>query len=99
VEFCRYAGAQLGGGLILDQRFSVGFWGEDAVAPNDESVVRAIALNEVPTGTIIEGVASSSRTVASSLFAVLRDCGLVVPDPRDGVAGYVAQVDGGVVYR
>jgi hypothetical protein len=64
--------------------------------------LRAIRLIEVPSVEIIEGVVStspSSRTVASSLFVVRRWWRLVVPDPGDGGAGHVAQINGAVVYR
>ena len=64
--------------------------------------MRAIEIIEVAGFEIIARMASacrSSRTVASSLSVVRPWCRLVVPDPGDGVAGHLAEVDGAVVHR
>ena len=64
--------------------------------------MRVITIIEAAWVEIIEGVVSAcrgSRTVASSLFVVGPWCRFVVPYPGDGVARYVAEVDGAVVDR
>jgi hypothetical protein len=84
-------------------------WGQAVVnesivfdSPAEEVLLRAIAIIESAWVEIIEGVVwacRSSTTVASSLPVVRHWCRFVVPDPGDGVADHLAEVDRTVVHR